>query len=60
MRHLPYILILVLIAALDWAALHDIVKGEPDLTLEYATLVFSVVAVGVLVLLLLRRRARMT
>ena len=33
---------------MDWAALHDIRAGEPDLTLEYATLGLSVIAVALL------------
>jgi hypothetical protein len=33
---------------LDWAALHDIATGEPDLTAEYAMLGVSVVLVALL------------
>ena len=53
------ILALVGVAALlvlDWAALHDIQAGEPDLTLEYATLGLSVIAVALLLRLAFSRR----
>lgn len=46
----------MLLLALDWAALHDIVKGEADLRAEYAMLVFSGVALGVLIGAWWRRR----
>jgi hypothetical protein len=40
----------VLLGALNWAALHDILKGEPDLHAEWAvvicTLVLAVLAVA--------------
>jgi len=42
--------------ALDWAALHDILKGEPDLYGEYRTLVLSGIVFGVLVLVGLGKR----
>lgn len=45
------ILVLAAVAAIlvmDWAALHDIRANEPDLTLEYATIGLSVVAVALL------------
>jgi predicted Co/Zn/Cd cation transporter (cation efflux family) len=31
----------IILLALDWAALHDIIKGEENLTLEYSIVVFS-------------------
>ncbi len=31
----------VFLLALDWAALHDILRGEPDLSLEYGCILFS-------------------
>lgn len=37
------------LCALDWAALHDIVKGEPDVTLEWAVVSASAFVFGVLV-----------
>lgn len=51
---LPIVLVLL---ALDWAALHDIVKGESDLTAEYAVLAVSGAVFCGLALLCLRRRA---
>ena len=36
------ILIILILLALDWAALHDILKGqEPDYLMEYSMLIFS-------------------
>ena len=32
----------LVILALDWAALHDILKGEPDLILEWGILAASI------------------
>ena len=45
----------LLLVALDWAALHDIVKGEPNLHAEYGMVVFSVIVFGVLILVGLGR-----
>lgn len=33
---------MVFVLALDWAALHDILKGEPDVRLEWAFVIASV------------------
>lgn len=44
--------------ALDWAAVHDIIKGEPDLSLEYATVAFSIVVFAVMILVWLKQRAK--
>lgn len=41
--------VVVLLLALVWAALHDILKGEPDLSLEYGTILFSLLIFGVIV-----------
>ena len=42
------VLVLILLA-LDWAALHDILQAnEPDLVGEYATLAFSIITFGVI------------
>ncbi len=35
--------VILLVLALDWAALHDILKGEADTTLEYSMLAVSLV-----------------
>ena len=50
------IAIVLLLLALDWAAIHDILKGEPNLYAEYGMIVFSVIVVGVLILVRLRKR----
>ena len=39
-----------LLLALDWAALHDILKGEPNLYAEYGMILFSIIVFGVLIL----------
>ena len=57
MRRVAAILILLVLLAFDWAALHDIVKGEPDLTTEFATLAFSAAAFCVVTIILRQRRA---
>jgi peptidoglycan/LPS O-acetylase OafA/YrhL len=54
-RYLLLILVTLALIALDWAALHDIVQGEPDLTNEYAMLAFSMVIFGGLAWFWLRR-----
>ncbi len=42
-------LVIISLVALDWAALHDILKAnEPDYFLEYFTLIMSIVIVGLL------------
>ena len=46
--------------ALDWAALHDILKGEPNISGELATLAVSLIPVALLAVTLLRRRGRGT
>jgi xanthine/uracil permease len=50
MRRVLVIGCVLLLGALNWAALHDILKGEPDLRAEWAvvisTLVLAVVAVA--------------
>jgi hypothetical protein len=58
MKALAVTLGLLLLLALNWAALHDIVKGEPSLALEYGTVVLS--AVAVIAWLVLRRRPTKT
>lgn len=42
--------------ALDWAALHDILKGEPDARGEYAILLLSLAAFVAMTLLSHRRK----
>jgi len=39
----------LVIFTLDWAALHDIAKGEPNCCGEYALLVFSLFLLGAII-----------
>ncbi len=48
--------VVVLLLALDWAALHDILKGEPNLYAEYVVLLFSTIVFGVMIFIGLRCR----
>jgi hypothetical protein len=48
----------VLLLALDWAALHDILKGEPNLYAEYGMILFSIVIFGVMIFIGLRGKGR--
>ncbi|MGB3904070.1 MAG: hypothetical protein WBB22_04045 [Anaerolineae bacterium] len=58
MRDIVLIAIVLILLALDWAALHDILKGEPDLYGEYGMLVFSAIVFGVLTFARLRKRGK--
>ncbi len=59
MRRCLIVVAVALIIALDWAALHDIVKGnEPDLCLEYAMIILSVPAAWLLAHLGFKRNGR--
>lgn len=49
---------IVVLLALVWAALHDILKGEPDLSLEYGFILCSVLIIGIVLLSWLRRRGK--
>ena len=48
----------VILLALDWAALHDILKGEPDLSSEYAVVVSSALIFGAMFVVWLRKSKR--
>lgn len=49
----------LLLLALDWAALHDILKGnETDYSLEYGMLATSLVLFGALILTARRRKGK--
>ena len=50
--------VVLVLLALDWAALHDILKGEPNPYGEYGMLVFSAIVFGLLALAGLRKRDR--
>jgi len=41
MKKLMFFLLLILLLALNWAALHDILKGEPDVWLEWSVVISS-------------------
>lgn len=58
MKTIILIAIVLLWLALDWAALHDILRGEPNLYAEYGMIVFNVVVFGLLILFGLRRRGK--
>ena len=49
MKTILLIGIVVLLLALDWAALHDILKGEPNLYAEYGMILFSIIIFGVMI-----------
>ncbi len=44
-----------MLLALDWAALHDILKGESNLYSEYGMLAFSAAAFAVMTFLAARK-----
>jgi hypothetical protein len=56
------VLVIIGLLALDWAALHDITRGEPNVKLEYLTLFFSTLVFSLIILrtLINRRRSRKT
>ena len=47
--------VVALLFALDWAALHDIIEGESNPYAEYVMVAVSIVALGVMFLVWLRR-----
>lgn len=58
MRYLPFILIAIVLIALDWAALHDIMKGEADLTGEWIIVAASGLIFGLMVGILFRPKQK--
>ena len=48
MKRIGILLGLAGLILLDWAALHDVLAGEPDLRLEWAVLGFSALAYALL------------
>ena len=48
----------VLLLALDGAALHDILKGEPNLYAEYGMILCSTIGFGVMVFILIFKPLR--
>jgi hypothetical protein len=57
MRFVGSVLASLLLLALIWVALHDILKGEQDVWQEYSVLVLSLVALAGLVYFSLKRRS---
>jgi len=50
--------IVLILLALEWAALHDILKGEPNLYLEYAVVMFSIILISAVIFITLKRKKR--
>lgn len=50
--------IVLILLALDWAALHDIFRGEPNLYLEYAVVMFSIILISAVIFTALRGKKR--
>lgn len=48
--------VVVLLLALDWAALHDILKGEPDTYAEYAMVLLSLATFAAMALIAWKQR----
>jgi hypothetical protein len=57
-KKLPVVLVVIILLILDWAALHDIIKGETNQTLEYITMAFSLVVFVMLFFFWLKSRKR--
>lgn len=53
-------MLVLILLALDWAALHDILKGEADVSLEYSMVLVSVFVFAALVLSRFRQRSHRT
>ncbi len=47
MKRVLFWLFVLALVALNWAALHDILKGEPNVWLEWTAVVISVALLGV-------------
>jgi len=56
MKTILLIGMVVLLLALDWAVLHDILKGEPNLYAEYGMILLSMIIFGVTTFIGLRRK----
>jgi len=51
MKRIILVAMALVVLALDWAALHDIFKGEPSPYGEYALLIFSPLLLGAIIFL---------
>ncbi|MFQ5777468.1 MAG: hypothetical protein ACE5IP_05625 [Terriglobia bacterium] len=59
MKTVAQIAVVLLLLALDWAALHDILKGnELDYSLEYGMLAASVIGFVALIVTALRKKSK--
>jgi len=58
MKRLAVFGLVALLLALDWAALHDILSGEPDVRGEWAALALSGLVFAALLLSRARRPSR--
>lgn len=58
MKTILAIAMTMLLLALDWAALHDILKGEPDPYAEYIILLVSIMAFAVMAFIGVRGRGK--
>lgn len=50
--------IVLILLALEWVALHDIFKGEPNLYLEYAVVIFSIILISTVIFITLKRKKK--
>lgn len=58
MKAILLLVIVVVLLALDWAALHDILKGEPNLYAEYGMIILSVIIFGIMAFIGLKGRSK--
>lgn len=54
-RRSVYIFLIALVLLLDWAALHDILKGEENPLAEYSMLVLSLLLLPLLIFKIFRK-----
>lgn len=57
MRKILFVVFILLVLAVDWAALHDIIKGEPDPWMEWTFVLCSAVLFAALCVRWVRSRA---
>ena len=48
-------LLIIVLIVLDWAAIHDIIKGETNLTLEYSLIVLSIIVILAIIAIYVRK-----
>ncbi len=60
LKKLFWILFFLFLTALDWAALHDIIKGEPNPYAEYALLAISlIIFIGIIAYKLYKKERKL-